>query len=292
MFAFDGGRGQYAFDQHTCTNSTCHAPATTDTAAKNQLPTWTKLGQGEAACGTCHGVPPSNHSSETDCGQCHQGAFVDGGIVVAKHADGHLDLGRPGDATVTCASCHGDAVAFRDLHGSTDPTVVTVGAHQAHLSAKHGFSAPVQCNQCHLAPTEIRSPGHIDHLLPATVFPAGVVDGGSIAANDGATPTWDRGAATCGNVYCHTLGNGGARDTSPTKLAQVGWTTTTPQVFCGSCHGLPPATPIHSTPGVNLFTCYLCHPSTIDSTGTLLVKRGADGGLTSMHINGTVDYGQ
>lgn len=287
--AFDGGRGEYSFDAHTCANTSCHAPA--PDSGTNQLPTWTKVGQGEAACGTCHGIPPATHSTEKECGLCHKGAYVDGGVVVQKHADGTINLGRPGDATLTCSSCHGDAVAFRDLHDSTDSTVLTVGAHQAHLEGRHGIAAPLQCNQCHRVPTEVRSPGHIDQPLPAIVFPL-VADGGSIAWNDGAMPAWDRVTGTCSSVYCHGLGGRGTPDHSPSKVPQVQWTGGTAQVYCGSCHGLPPTTGVHLNADAGLLSCHRCHEDTINASGSLKVTRGADGGIVTTHMNGVLDLGR
>lgn len=62
----------------TCTNA-CHGAA---------APRWTRVGAGEAACGTCHGVPPASHDPTqtiADCVQCHP-ALPD------RHVDGVLDV--------------------------------------------------------------------------------------------------------------------------------------------------------------------------------------------------------
>lgn len=288
----DGGVATYDPQAFTCANSGCHAPLV-DSAATHQMPTWTKVGVNEAACGSCHGNPPASHSSEPDCGLCHVGAFVDGGVVPATHADGKLQVGRPGETTLTCTSCHGDAKAFRDTHGATDPALVTVGAHQVHFDARRGLSAPITCDQCHQVPAAVRSPGHIDQPPPAVVFPmvAGV---GSLSFADNATPAWDRTAATCTNAYCHGGGARAARDTSASKRPVLTWTgAPTPQVYCGSCHGVPPNTAVHADAGAGgLFTCYQCHGATISANGTLKVTREADGGVTTTHLNGQVELGQ
>ena len=291
VFAYDGGRGSYSLSELTCTGTSCHAPLE-DATAKNQRPTWNKVGQKEAECGSCHGVPPPNHSTEQECGICHKGAYADGGVVVAMHANGTVNVGLEGDAKLlTCTSCHGDAVAFRDVHESTDPTVVTVGAHQAHLSAKHRISAPILCSQCHRMPTEVRSPGHIDQPRPAVVFPSFQPDSGTIAWNDNAVPQWDRTTKTCTNVYCHGLGNRGALDTSPSKLSQVGWTLGDSQLFCGSCHGVPPNTVVHAG-AVGLTSCSGCHEETVNAQGGLNVTRLPDGGVVTTHINGVLNLGR
>jgi predicted CxxxxCH...CXXCH cytochrome family protein len=291
VFTFDGGRGQYSVDDNTCADTSCHAPMA-DTAAKNQRPTWTKVGEGEAACGNCHGAPPANHSSEAECGICHKGAFIDGGVVPAKHANGIIDVGRPGDVPLTCTSCHGDAQLFRDLHDSTDPSVLTVGAHQAHLEGRHRITVPLTCAQCHQVPAEVRSSGHIDDPRPADVFPPGL-GSQSLARLDGAAALWNRGAQSCSDVYCHGGGGRLARDTSPSKIAAVQWTQGSTQVFCGSCHGLPPNTSIHADAGVvGLTSCAVCHGQTIGPDGALRMTIDADGGVRSTHIDGELTLGQ
>ena len=44
-----------------------------------------------------------------------------------------------------------------------------------------------KCNECHLVPTELHSPGHIDHAPPAIVFPpgTGTLAGASMGASTG-----------------------------------------------------------------------------------------------------------
>lgn len=291
VFSADGGPASYDFDQLRCSNTACHAPLA-DSQATNQTPTWNKVNANEAACGTCHGNPPATHSSEKDCGLCHVGAFVDGGVVPATHVDGTIEVGRPGDAKLTCTSCHGDAQAFRDVRGNTDPRLVSVGAHQIHLDGRRRLTAPITCAQCHQVPSEVRSPGHIDHPLPATVFPmvAGV---GALTYSDSAMPQWNEQAATCTNTYCHGGGARAGRDTSPSKLANIVWTgASTPQVYCGSCHGMPPNTAAHADAGTSLFGCYLCHGATLAANGTLKVTYDADGGTVTTHLNGVVELGQ
>jgi predicted CxxxxCH...CXXCH cytochrome family protein len=194
-------------------------------------------------CDGCHGDPPPNHV-RTDCATCHPAS--------APHLDGIVQVGT----AAGCSGCHGgpsSPAPPRDLLGNTFTTAIGVGAHQAHLQAPSRLSAPIACATCHVVPSAIDSPGHI------AAGPAKV----------NAELGWDRDAQTCAGASCH----GPARPT---------WTSST-QVACGSCHGIPPADANH-TPAMSLASCASCHPQTIDASGTIIVTGG-----TSKHINGTVD---
>lgn len=170
------------------------------------------------ACDRCHGAPPPSHA-QAQCATCH---------VNAPHLDGTMQVGSACDS---CHGKHGDAAPPRDLAGNEFTTALGVGAHQAHLRAQSGISAPIACNTCHLVPASTSAPGHIDTALPAEVTPS---------------LGWDRGSATCATAWCH----GNARPV---------WTESG-GAACGSCHGIPPATPSH-TPQMNLTTCANCHPA-------------------------------
>jgi predicted CxxxxCH...CXXCH cytochrome family protein len=59
--------GTWDRDAASCSNVYCHGAAT---------PVWTRVGRGEAACGTCHGVPPAGAPHDPtmtvfDCERCH-----------------------------------------------------------------------------------------------------------------------------------------------------------------------------------------------------------------------------
>lgn len=144
----------YAPATGTCTGA-CHGDAT---------PRWTAVGVGEAACGTCHGIPPANHVSD-QCATCH------GALDAGYHVDGVVDLG---DRSGGCSACHGDA---------TTPAPDT-GAHRGHL-ARSALRGPVACDDCHDVPDEIADEGHLDADL--------------IAEAEG----FDRETRTCAGVYCH-----------------------------------------------------------------------------------------
>ncbi len=285
-------KGPPAFDgvTQTCSNVYCHGDAFADADATRTRPVWGAIGQGQAACGTCHGLPPSNHDpGSTHCSACH-GLVVDANrnfIAPALHIDGKVELG---DGSGTCSACHGSAASPApppDLEGDTDTTAIGVGAHQSHLQALHRLRGPVACGDCHLVPTAPGDPGHVDHPPPAIVFPTSI-SGSSLAFADGATPSWDHATLTCSTTYCHGGGSDLANDKSPSLHRTPDWTQVDAnQAACGTCHGIPPQDGVGGHgPGTSLSDCVKCHPGTIDANGTILVD--ADGG--SEHIDGVVEH--
>jgi len=90
------GGGSWRRGDATC-ESWCHG---------SSRPVWTRVGQGEAACGSCHAIPPVDgvHDADlelTDCAACHPDT-VDAfgnilragppGAETSHHMDGHVDL--------------------------------------------------------------------------------------------------------------------------------------------------------------------------------------------------------
>ena len=194
-------------------------------------------------CTTCHGNPPPNHVANDACTNCHPRS--------APHIDGIVQVGT------MCNGCHGSATSNApptDLEGNQFTTALGVGAHQAHLQALSHISAPIPCATCHVVPAAINSPGHIDTPPPAKVT---------------AALGWDRISETCTTSYCH-------------GTALPTWTSSG-EVTCGSCHGIPPTDAPH-TPAMTLTSCASCHPGTVDAFGNIIVTNG-----TSEHINGIVD---
>jgi len=178
-----------------------------------------------SGCDRCHGAPPArpNHPPEPQCTSCHPAG--------AAHIDGIVQVGS------ACDSCHGsagDPAPPKDLAGNQFTTALGVGAHRAHLQAPSGIRAPIACETCHLVPTTLDAPGHLDSLLPAEVAPA---------------LGWERNSGTCGTAWCH--------DNARPVWTQSGG------AFCGSCHGVPPATPSH-TATMNLSSCASCHPASFE----------------------------
>lgn len=244
-------KGPPTYANGTCSNVYCHGAALHAAGGTATEPRWgdpTPPG----GCDRCHGDPPPSHAPG-DCKTCHPGTAPDS----ATHIDGIVQVGRgPG-----CSGCHGDATSPApptDLAGNTQITAIGVGAHRAHLTVPSGLRGPVPCETCHRVPTQVDDPGHIDSLPPAEV---------------NASLSWDRATRTCGTTNCH----GASR---PVWTAQGG-------VFCGSCHGIPPASAPH-TPAMTLASCTTCHSQTVDAFGTILLTAGP-GGTTSKHMNGVVD---
>jgi predicted CxxxxCH...CXXCH cytochrome family protein len=228
----------------------CHGGAwPTDVDASVRSPAW-RGGAAEARCGACHGGPPSSHSiGAAPCATCHP--------ANAPHVDGIVEL-----VGTACTTCHGsgdDPAPPRDLAHEVSTSAMGVGAHQAHLRAPRGISAPIACAACHVVPTSVLQPGHVLGLPARVVF-------GGLAVAGGAAPSWDRGSATCANTWCH-----GA--TSPPWTVAGG-------VGCGTCHRVPPADGAHDA-SMKLSDCASCHPDSVDAYGNIIV-----GGK---HLDGVID---
>ncbi|MEQ1503030.1 MAG: CxxxxCH/CxxCH domain-containing protein [Myxococcota bacterium] len=232
----------------------CHG-VTLGAGGSNTTPEWLG-GAPEAACGTCHGNPPptASHSGvdPSACTRCH----ADGGLDdVQHHVDGALQVVGGTTGGESCAQgCHGtdtDPSPPPDTHGDSDPSLVTVGAHEAHVDGT-ARTAPVPCQSCHVVPASSGDPGHID------ASPAEITFGG-LASKGGRDPQFD--GLSCAGTYCHG-------DAVPA------WTGGGADAACGSCHGNPPAEPaIHD--GVEPGACGGCHDGGPDNPAN--------------HVNGTVD---
>ncbi|HEY3358194.1 MAG TPA: CxxxxCH/CxxCH domain-containing protein, partial [Polyangia bacterium] len=250
-----GVAARYGYDTLSCT-AYCHG--VTLSGGSNTAPVWNRVGAGEAACGTCHGLPPAApHPQSTACQSCHPTVLGDGTLDKDLHINGVVDL-RGG--TGTCTSCHGSAANPAppvDTQGRADTTLVSVGAHQTHLT-EGPLTRALPCESCHVVPTDV---GHSN----------GVVDlaWSALASADGATPAWDRASGTC-TTYCHGQTLAGGANTTP-EWTKVDGT----QAACGACHGLPPAAPHPQSSA-----CATCHP-TVDASMAIIDK--------DLHVNGQVD---
>jgi predicted CxxxxCH...CXXCH cytochrome family protein len=269
-----------AYDPATgrCDNVYCHGAVLGDPAAANIAPSW-NAGPPAAACGTCHGKPPTSHS-QNDCITCHSSTVTANDQFTNLHVDGIVQIG---DGSGTCTACHGsgtNAAPPRGLHGEQFTTSIAVGAHRAHLDAPSRLRGPIACNECHVVPAAVGDAGHIDSASPAEVFPSG---SGLLARADGAVPAWDRMTATCSGSYCHGDGTRLAADSSPGRVRTPNWIASSGQVYCGSCHGTPPTTAPH-TSNMTIASCTTCHPS-VDSFGNIVFT----GPQTTKHLDGVVD---
>jgi predicted CxxxxCH...CXXCH cytochrome family protein len=261
---------------YTCTNY-CHGATLPGGSLTN--PNWTVVNGTQAACGTCHGVPPpSPHPAATltQCHGCHSGTVnADGTINVAGglHIDGTVEI-----TGGTCTSCHGnpniktfplDAAPPVDTLGNSVTTAPGVGAHQAHLVNTDLSASPVPCTECHVVPGDFT---HSTEPLNLTWGP--------LATANGAVPTWNSTTYRCSN-YCHgqTLHAGGS-NTTPT------WTIVNgTQDACGTCHGIPPPA---STGHTQSTACGDCHCGYTTNAYVGMPENGATINLGD-HINGQID---
>lgn len=236
----------------TCRDSYCHGGAQA---------LWTAPRASNAACGSCHGLPPpAPHPQSEQCGACH-GAVIDtAGRFVApeRHVDGYVDF-EPGE----CALCHGtpgSAAPPPDTQGQDELASLGVGAHAAHLRGG-ALGRAAACEDCHRVPERIDDPTHADG------GPAEVVFSG-VAAAHGFAGRWDRDHATCSGSWCHSP--------SPDSAPSPAWNERA-ELDCGSCHGLPPA-----APHPQLDDCSSCHGGVVaDDDRTLLAA--------DRHVDGVVD---
>lgn len=286
-----GLTAKWDHDTATCSGVACHAPAGADARATHQAPKWTSVGTGEAACGSCHGLPPEDHGGAgPDCARCHGAAYSGGQLLASKHANGTVDVGDGQGSG--CSACHGDATSPappRDTAGRTSEALASVGAHRAHLEARHHLRGPIACNECHQVPSSPLAPGHIDSALPAEVFPDASV--GVLARTDGASPAYDPATVSCGSVYCHGAGTRASRDQAPTRIPTPSWTGGTSQAVCGSCHGIPPADGLHS-PTLTITGCARCHAPSIDPSGAIRITVDpVTGAISSTHMDGQPTFG-
>lgn len=282
--AIDPAAGQPAptFDaaSQQCNNTYCHLGTRDDSEATASSPRWTDTAS--VTCTSCHGFPPAQHPDDR-CQRCHQPTVgADGTLAdLSLHLDRQVQLGDPAKG---CGGCHlapDTTEPFVNLDGESDPTLVTVGAHDAHRYPQYGLRGPMACSECHLVPTDVRDPGHLD-APPVEVFPTG---SSTLAYTDSAQPSWDRTTATCSQVYCHGAGTKLEADQSEGTLRNPVWNTpTTQQVYCGSCHGAPPTTSVH--PAFDrLDQCVMCHSESVDAFGNPILT-GPPEARTSEHIDG------
>ncbi len=90
--------GNFVFDKASAAPNNQFAYADDVMMGNNVTVNWTSVGQSEAECGSCHGLPPTGHIPETVefCGFCHLGIVdVNGNIVDSlkyKHINGVIDV--------------------------------------------------------------------------------------------------------------------------------------------------------------------------------------------------------
>jgi predicted CxxxxCH...CXXCH cytochrome family protein len=262
----DGRQPRYDIPSRTCEDSYCHSGPPGDAPWPAQA-VWNQPQSSDRACGVaCHSLPPAGkHPTIDRCELCHSDTAGPNHTIknAALHVNGRVDLVSSG-----CNSCHGNdrnPAPPVDVAGNSDTTSIGVGAHQRHLLGGD-TTRPVRCNECHVVPSAIGDPGHIDHPLPATLAFFGVA-----VAHD-ATAFWDHASSTCSGVYCHGATLPGGSNTAPiwTRVGQG-------QASCGACHSIPPPPPHPAS-----IHCEYCHH---DTFAVGLHVRDA-----TKHVNGSVDF--
>lgn len=228
-----------------------------------------------SSCWTCHGRNYAGGTSQVSCLTCH------------------TKTGGPEN----CTTCHGSTnpAPPRDIDGNVSTTLATVGAHQSHLVGA-GTTDGIRCSECHVVPTSVYAPGHVDSGSPAEV-----IFGDSVAntvTNEPTTrdydvslptitptPTWNPSTLKCTNTYCHGDFKNG-NNYSPT------WNSVgTGEARCGTCHGdvtkqtlAERALPKTSEEGgthPNTTQCSVCHAGIVDASLNII-----DG---TKHINGKLN---
>jgi predicted CxxxxCH...CXXCH cytochrome family protein len=144
----------------TCSGTYCHGATLQD--GSNRNPIWTRVGQGQASCSSCHGAPPlAPHpytgSDMTVCAICHGrtmdasgkiippasgGLHLDGLVEASGHDVTWMDQASPGFHAFSanrglgaCQACHGAT-----LDGGTAPTA---------CANCHGATWKTNCLMCH-----------------------------------------------------------------------------------------------------------------------------------------------
>jgi predicted CxxxxCH...CXXCH cytochrome family protein len=198
------------------------------------------------------------------CTACH-GADYRGGITGSSCLVCHPATPEG------CNVCHGNndnAAPPGDIDGNQDTAVASVGAHQAHLRAgvlSDGFA----CATCHVVPSRMSAPGHLDSDGAAEISWSGM------AVANGAVPRYESSTATCSVTYCHD----GGRFGTPTPVA---WNAAEEDAAaCGTCHGLHLEVDTGHPPMPPGITCMVCHSTVVDAD-----LRIVD---TALHINGQAD---
>ena len=175
---------------------------------------------------------------------------------------------------ITCHGADSTNAPPKSISGLTDTTATGVGAHASHLIGAPTWHHQIECADCHVVPTAVDSPGHIDGDNIAEVT-FGTIAGPSM---------WNRTTNTC-TTHCHGQTGWGGTKNAP-LWTQVDGTQST----CGSCHGAPPPPP-HPTD----MNCASCHPTMEENSLTFrdpashingvvdLVDSGLTGGCTTCH---------
>lgn len=180
---------------------------------------------------------------------------IESGSAIPPNTDPQLGC------SITCHGTETSNAPPKSITGTSETSVVGIGAHREHLRIAPDWHRQVECADCHTVPADVGSPGHLDGDNKAEVI-FGAVPG---------TSTWSGTSCTTG---CHGSSALGGTNAQPI------WTTVDgSQSTCGSCHGVPPPAPHPADQN-----CATCHPTMEE--GSLTFRD------PSSHINGVIDVSQ
>jgi predicted CxxxxCH...CXXCH cytochrome family protein len=207
-----GGSPVWDRSSARCSATYCHGGP----GGANAAPVWTSVGTGEAACGSCHGLPPPDpHPASvypTGCATCHPDTMDSLGTLIppsanGKHLDGIVEAAGahgPGwmDTTssefhaysanqglAACQTCHGtELTKCAGCHGAEWKTSCTMchgglanatGAPPVATWARRQDQVAVGAHTSHVSPNPVGAySGCIEcHPVPVDAFSAGHVDG-------------------------------------------------------------------------------------------------------------------
>lgn len=145
-----------------------------------------------------------------------------------------------------------------------------VGAHSAHVEDGQMADA-FDCIECHIKPSDILDPGHYAQDSIAEITWGGIAPATGIS--------WNRGANTCSDSYCHGNFPNGNGSNTPV------WTAIN-QAACGSCHEADnQPTQLSGEHEKHVddkgLACNACHAATVGSSFNIT---GPD-----VHVNGSVE---
>ncbi len=95
--------GSFIFKIEDSSNPWGYAFGETEIIGNNPAMVWTQVGSGQAACGTCHNIPPQGHigsTPELDCSLCHGNVVDSDKNIIDKslHINGQIDLQLPANS--------------------------------------------------------------------------------------------------------------------------------------------------------------------------------------------------
>jgi predicted CxxxxCH...CXXCH cytochrome family protein len=219
-------------------------------------PTPTFHETGPLGCNDCHRSPPAAHYPGA-CNKCHSEVNAGGTALVgtALHMNGVVDVGNGGSG---CGACHGQG----------DDPLPRTPSHQLHHATQ--LTREVTCDECHVVPATVSSPGHLDR---DQATPADVVLGARATAR--AQPASFE-AHTCRAIACHGAG-------LPEGIERALVWDAPAAGGCGGCHGVPPTVDHPQAKGC---ASSICHGDEVTLGGDppAITASGR-----SVHINGSIE---